>query len=117
MIKAIQLATAARLEADGSPALANPAVARCVEIWKSTRLESLANGKSEFYSGRDAALAYCAALPPLYGQQNISNFIACVGYAIAIQILPEDKAANLLSAARIASSTSSKESKKPPSTA
>ncbi len=116
MIRAIQLETAARLEKD-SPALTNPAVAHCVEVWKSARQESLANGKDKYYAGRDAVLAYCAALPPLSGDQNISDFIACVGYGMAIEIFPETRGLNLLHAARVAHGTTPKETKKPKSAA
>jgi len=112
MIKAIRLATVAHLEEKDSPALINPAVAHCVEVWISTRQESLENGKSEYNAGKDAALAYCAAMPPLSGAQNISDFIACVGYSLAIEIMPEARGANLLSAARIAHSTNPKETRK-----
>src|SRR5271156_5546610 len=109
MIKAIRLATAASLEEKDAPALSNPAVSRCVELWKNTREESRANGKTEYDAGKDAVLAYCAALPPLSGPQNISDFIACVGYAMAIQIMQEERGAKLIYAARIAHSSAPKE--------
>jgi len=102
MIKAIQLPTALRLEEASSPALKDPAVTRCIEVWKSTREESLANGKSQFYSGKDAASAYCAAMPPLTGYQNICDFIACVGYGLVIDIIREDRATKFLYAAQTA---------------
>ena len=112
MIKAIRLATAAHLEDRDSPALINSAVAHCVSVWTNTREESLANGKAEHIAKHDATLAYCAAMPALYGHQNISDFVACVGYSMAIGILMEDKARNLLNAARIAYGASPKESRK-----
>jgi hypothetical protein len=117
MIKAIRLPAAARLEEKDSPALNNLAVARCVEVWKTTRQESLANGKSEYCAATDAALAYCAAMPPLSGHQNISDFIACVGYSIAIDLIPKERGTNLLYAARVALSTLPKETKKQPNAA
>jgi hypothetical protein len=113
MIKAIRLATAARLEEGDAPALNNPAVAHCVEVWKTARQESLASGKPEYKAEKDAANAYCAAMPPLSGHQNISDFIACVGYSLAIEIISEDKAAMLLTAARTAHSTVPKDLKEP----
>jgi hypothetical protein len=109
MIKAIRLATVAHLEDKDSPALINSAVAHCVSVWASARLESMEDGKSEFSADNDAALAYCAAMPPLCGQHNISDFIACVGYSMSIGILREDKATRLLNAARIAHTTRPKE--------
>jgi hypothetical protein len=115
MIKAIRLAAVAQLEDKDSPALINSTVAHCVSVWTSTREESLADGKSKFDAGRDAALAYCAAMPPLSGHQNISDFIACVGYSMAIGIIQEERATNLLNAARIAHSTSPKEKRSRPS--
>jgi hypothetical protein len=111
MIKAIRPATAANLEEEDAPVLNNPAVAHCAEVWKTTRQQSLANGKPEYKALQDAALAYCAAMPLLSGHQNISDFIACVGYSLAIEIISKDRAATLLSAARIAHSTTMKEPK------
>jgi hypothetical protein len=111
MLKAIQIKSTARLDED-APALANPAIARCVQVWKSAFDESAAQGKSKFDAGQDATLAYCAALPPLAGDQNISDFIACVGYAMAIEIISPIKAPELLLVARIARAAISKEPRK-----
>jgi hypothetical protein len=109
MIKAIRLSTAGRLEEKDSPALLNPAVAHCVEVWKTTRQQSLANGESDYGAGSDAALAYRAAMPPLTGHQNIVDFIACVAYCMALEMIPEEKATSLLYAARTAFSIAPKE--------
>jgi hypothetical protein len=102
VIKAIQPSNAKRLEQDSCPALENPAVTHCVEAWKSTHKESLASGKIEFYAGVDAAKAYRGAMPPLSGHQNVCDFIACVGYALAVEIIPEDAAGKLLYSAQVA---------------
>jgi hypothetical protein len=102
MIKAIPPSKAARLEHDSCPALENSAVTYCVEAWKTALKESLANGKIEFYAGLDAAKAYRGAMPPLSGHRNICDFIACVGYALAVEIIPEDAGGKLLYSAQVA---------------
>jgi len=120
MLKAIRLSTAGRLDEKDCPALLNPAVAHCVEVWTTTRKESLANGESDYGAGADAAMAYRAAMPPLICHQNIVDFIACVGYCMALEMIPEEKAANLIYAARTAFSMAPKEpkeAKKQPATA
>jgi len=84
MLKAIQPSNAKNREKTHLPALKTPAVAFCLEVGKTTREQSLAQGKSEFYSGKDAAQAYCRAMPPLTGYQNICDFIACVSYGVIL---------------------------------
>ncbi len=111
MLKAINPAPAEPINENASPALNNPAVSRCFEVWKTARQESMAKGKTEYSAEKVAALAYCAAMPLLSGYQNISDFIACVGFCMALEMIPEEKAAVLLSAARIAHSTTAKEPK------
>ncbi|HXR40466.1 MAG TPA: hypothetical protein VN776_15300 [Terracidiphilus sp.] len=102
MLKAIQPSTALPSEEASNSVPQNPAILHCVAVWKSTRQQSLANGRSEFYSGVDAAKAYCAVMPQLSGYQNICDYIACVGFGLVIDIIKEDRADKLLHAAQVA---------------
>jgi len=90
----------------------NQAVAVCVKAWRRTfELASLAPGDSRlapprddstYFANQQAAIAFIDAMPPPCGQQNISDFIACVTFGILKRILRNDESRLLLDAARIA---------------
>jgi hypothetical protein len=93
------------LEEESNPSLQNPAVIHCVQAWKTAQTSSLASGRSAYRSGADGVSAYCAAMPPLSGYQNICDFIVCVGYALTARLIPEDISTKYLYAAQVALST------------
>lgn len=49
-----------------------------------------------------AAPAYCKAMPPLAGHENICDFIACAAHGILLEAIPEKRANQLLYAAQVA---------------
>ena len=57
-------------------------------------------------------IAYCAAMPKLSGATNIRDFIACVTYAMALDILPGNEGTRLLYAAQVAHMALTKRPKK-----
>jgi hypothetical protein len=59
-----------------------------------------------------ARFAYCTAMPPLTGASNIRDFIACVTYAMMVDIIPGNEGARLLYAARVAHLALTKRPKK-----
>ncbi|MGA3161091.1 MAG: hypothetical protein ABSC77_07720 [Terracidiphilus sp.] len=97
-------------------ASANPAVARCMSAWKHVNQRELAKGKSEGMAAHYADQAYRRALPPLSGQDNIRDFIACVAYGLLIDAINNKTGPKLLYAAQIAYSTVRSQSA-PPKTA
>ena len=86
-------------------ATTNPAVARCMSAWKHANQRELAKGKSEGTAAHYADQAYRRALPPLSGQENIRDFIACVAYGLLIDAINDTTGPKLLYAAQVAYST------------
>jgi hypothetical protein len=111
MIKALE-PLASNLKEQPSKPLQNPAISRCFEAWTTVREQALANGKTDYKARCEAIAAYREALPPLSGAQNISDFIACVGYAITLDIIIQIQAESLLNVAKIALAAIPKEPKK-----
>lgn len=89
---------------DTSPALKNPAVAHCCEVWESTRCQSLKAGSSVVIARVAGHKAYQKSLPPLIGLENIQNFIACVAHGMLVGAILSADGARLLYAAQIAKS-------------
>ena len=85
-----------------NPALANPAVARCCQIWQSVFRAELDRGEHEVLAAESAGAAYCGAMPLLIGEQNISDFVACVAHGILLQAIDEKSGGKLLYAAQVA---------------
>ena len=64
--------------------------------------QTLRKGKSAQLARHMGRIAYCAAMPKLYGATNIRDFIACVTYAMALDIVPGNEGTRLLYAAQVA---------------
>lgn len=80
----------------------NSAVVRCNDAWERTYKAALASEKPRVVALIDASQAYCRAMPPLSGAQNIRDFIACVANGILINVILDKSAGNLLYAAQMA---------------
>jgi hypothetical protein len=91
----------------------NPAVARSVNAWVRVHKAELAKGRDRYDSKKAANRAYLDAMPPLSGDENIRDFIACVTHAIISDIMRDDTGAKLLYAAQVAHTTSRGQSKAP----
>src|ERR1700760_4563432 len=87
---------------DSSPAIENTAIAHCCEVWELTRRQALNTGSSMVFARVAAHRAYQKALPPLAGQENIQNFIACVAHGMLIGAFLSEDGARLLYAAQVA---------------
>ena len=92
-----------------SPRFANPAVARCAKAWEraynkiiSVPDRDKAPEDREDFARDEAEIAFRKALPPLCGEENIRDFIACVAYALINEILLPIVCTNYLDAAKIA---------------
>jgi UDP-N-acetylmuramyl pentapeptide synthase len=99
------------------PALQNPAVAHCHQVWKAAYRRVMRREKSRMVALREASDAYRSALPPLSGIQNIRCFITCVTFAMASGILSEQIARKLLRCAQVAHSLDALQQKSTRSTA
>jgi hypothetical protein len=80
----------------------NPSVNRCRHAYNQALRAALKNGKSQYSATTDAEKAYCAAMPPLSGSENIRDFIACVAQAMLIGAILGPDGARLLYAAQVA---------------
>jgi hypothetical protein len=113
MIPAIELSTPETKELERYAALENPAVAHCQGVWQRVYQADLKSRKRAEIANMNADRAYHRAMPPLAGYQNTCDFIACVGYAMLMGIIRDDRATRLLYAAQVALSSVPKPSKTP----
>jgi hypothetical protein len=106
MIHAIPPRSASTEEASNAasqnPALQNPAIAHCHQVWTSAFARIHKRERNEFLAANSAAERFQASMPPLSGHQNIVDFIACVGYGMAVGAIVENEGTKLLYAAQIA---------------
>jgi len=96
----------------GSGFQSNRALARCAKAWQRTfELASVTPGDDRlappqndttFFARDQAATAFRDAMPPLCGQQNVSDFIACVTFAMLKDIFDPDEFTRLLQGANMA---------------
>lgn len=92
------------------PCLPNPAVDRCAKAWERAYENIVTNASRQDKSAEDmedlareeAELAFRNALPPLSGEDNIRDFIACVGYALVREILLPIVCTEYFNAAKVA---------------
>ncbi|MDR3739559.1 MAG: hypothetical protein P4L40_11115 [Terracidiphilus sp.] len=86
----------------------NPAVERCCRAWqlaydREMELEEDEEEMESDYEARKAAnRAFCDAMPPLAGQQNIRDFIACIACGLLKGAISYMDSPRLLYAAQIA---------------
>jgi hypothetical protein len=113
MTEAIQTAPAPIETKIPFAAATNPAVARCVCAWISVNKAERAKGKDKYDASKAADRAYLDAMPPLSGDENIRDFIACVTQAMLADIILESSGSKLLYAAQVAYMTSRGQSKAP----
>jgi len=95
----------------------NLAVASCSQAWDRVYASMRKKKSNDDDSVAEADDAYCKAMPPLVGYENISNFIACVGYGMLTGVFLDRDGTKLLYAAQVAFNTASprtKKSKNPP---
>jgi hypothetical protein len=89
-----------------SPKASRAAIKRCVAAWKRVYQENLKHSKptsaEKALAAYRAGPAYCEAMPPLSGYENIRDFIACAAHGILIDAIPEKRANQLLYAAQVA---------------
>jgi hypothetical protein len=90
----------------------NFAVDVCDGMFARVTEQALKEGKSDQLARHMGRIAYCGAMPKLSGATNIRDFIACVTYAMALDILPGNEGTRLLYAAQVAHMALTKRPKK-----
>jgi hypothetical protein len=85
------------------------AIKRCRAAWQrafNTTMKIHGNDSSfEYDATKNAAKAYCMAMPVLADHESIRNFIACVAHGILVDALPDGTTGQLLYAAQVASAS------------
>ena len=102
MIQAIQIPAEYSAGDKSSPARQIPAVALCCEAWETAFQAKYSQTKSGVYARIEAAQAYRNAMPPLFGYQNICDFIACAAHGLGIGAIEDATGSKLLYAAQVA---------------
>jgi len=91
-------------ESENPVSTQNPAIANCLAAFRRAYQNAI-DRKADGYDARNKAkLGFREALPPLIGRDNIRNFIACVTYGMAVDLISNGDSARLLQAARTAAS-------------
>lgn len=90
----------------------NLAVEACDRVFAHMTQEAIDQGKPHEAAMRIGKVGYCAAMPKLSGATNIRDFIACVTYAMALEIIPGSEGTRLLYAAQVAHMALTKRPKK-----
>jgi hypothetical protein len=86
----------------------NPAIAHCMSAWSCAYKIAEKTGRSDFYISNESGIAYRHAMPPLTGEENIRDFIACVAQGMLIGAISGPDGARLLYAAQVAHTTINK---------
>jgi hypothetical protein len=101
LVEAIPLAAL-----DPNPKQARAAIMRCCAAWQRAYDASLEDTPRDDFdkitAAHEADSAYCKAMPPLAGCENIRDFIACTAHGILIDAIPQKSANQLLYAAQVA---------------
>lgn len=85
----------------GGAASQHPAIVTCAIAYCSAYLEAIIHDDFTFGVSADADAAWMAAVPPLVDQDSISDYIACVAFAIGTGICSPEIGTRMLYAAQI----------------
>ena len=94
--------TAQAVEGKSSPNPINQAVKACCKAHAHAFKAAKKQGESQSFAADQAEKAFRKAMPPLSGDQNIRDFIACVVRGMLIDAIPNPDGARLLYAAQLA---------------
>ncbi len=82
----------------------NPVVARCTRAWVLFYCEATMKGASDDSARAKARVGYRLAMPPLTGNRNVHDFIACATHGMLFDVFDGKEATQLLHAAQVAHS-------------
>ena len=88
------------------------AIEICDNMFADAVQTALDQGLNEEMAKMRGKLAYCAVMPKLTGATNVRDFIACVTYAMSLEILGGSEGTRLLYAAQVAHTALTKRPKK-----
>jgi hypothetical protein len=102
MFHALAPLTSTPAEFKLGPALKNPSIAYCHLACERGYRVGMKATKSRMLARKFAREAFCQALPPLSGLENIGNFLACVAFALATGVFVDGDGAQLIESAQVA---------------
>jgi len=108
MTEAIQSISAPSAAEEPIAVPENPAVAHCMGAWSRAYKVAEKTGRSDIYIANESGIAYRHAMPPLTGEENIRDFIACVAQGMLVGAIAGPDGARLLYAAQVAHTTVNK---------
>ena len=80
----------------------NPSVSRCIRAWNRAYHQKINEDESDHEAEKAGRRYYLRAMPPLAGYENVRDFIACVTYALLIEIIRPFEAEHYFAAANVA---------------
>jgi hypothetical protein len=80
----------------------NPSVSRCIRAWSRAYHKKLNEDESDDEAEEAGKRCYLRAMPPLAGYENVRDFIACVTYALLVEIIRPFEAEHYFAAANVA---------------
>jgi len=89
-------------EEAGEYPIPNLAVELCCEMYRTTKEQSIKDGKSASVAVQAGKLAYCSIMPKLAGADNVRDFIACIAHGMLIGVIPSSEGTRPLYAAQVA---------------
>ena len=90
----------------------NLAVSVCEKSFATATAQAMKEGKPDAQIRQAGKFAYFTAMPKLSGASNIRDLIACVGYAMLLNIVSGPEGTRLLYAAQVAHTALTKRPKK-----
>jgi cobalamin biosynthesis protein CobT len=89
---------------DRAPAR-NSAASRCIRAWNRAyhrKLDQLGKNTDDYRAQSAGKEAFLRQLPPLAGFKNVRDFVACIAYGEAVDILSHSEVRNFLESAQVA---------------
>ena len=97
----------------GGPSAENPAIVTCAAAYNEVYLRFMQSRRDKFEALKAGRAAWLTTLPPLTGPDSIRDFIACVAYGMATDVIQPEKGARLLYAAQTALTLESQLNRRP----
>jgi hypothetical protein len=86
------------------PAHANPAVAACANAWRLAYCEVRLKSQSIDCAKAHARMAFRLAMPPLAGEENLHDFVACITFGMLFDVIGTAEGAKFLYAVQVTNS-------------
>ena len=86
------------------PSHDNPAVACCIKAWKLSYCDAVLKGRSTAFAKERARVSFRLAMPPLAGEDDLHDFVACVTFGMLFGVISTAEGAKFLYAVQVTNS-------------